>query len=261
MFDHSTLPRAVLYDWDNTLVDNWGTVRAALNHALVSFDLPAWDEEEARVRIKQSLRDSFPRIFGERWTEARDLFYGYFAAHHLDHLRPLPGGKSLLRRFAERGVYQAVVSNKTGKFLRAEAEALGWTQYFGRLVGAQDAPFDKPDIAPVRMALEPSGLEPGPQVWFLGDADIDMECAHGAGLVPVLIGQGEGSGFDRFPPLTVTSIAKPCVAWLARVVIPYPFSRVFDPVPQGMGAASWTKADRPRKGRSQEHSRRGHLNV
>ncbi|WP_256380080.1 hypothetical protein [Azospirillum sp. TSH58] len=25
------LPRAVLYDWDNTLVDNWGTVRAALN--------------------------------------------------------------------------------------------------------------------------------------------------------------------------------------------------------------------------------------
>ncbi len=200
MSDFLVLPRAVLYDWDNTLVDNWGTVRAALNHALVSFDLAPWDEEEARARIKQSMRDSFPRIFGARWTEARDLFYAYFAAHHLDHLRPLPGALSLLQRFAERGVYQAVVSNKTGKFLRAEAEALGWTGYFGRLVGSQDAPFDKPHDAPVRMALEPAGLEPGPHVWFLGDADIDMECAHGAGLIPVLIGQGEGSGFDRYPP-------------------------------------------------------------
>ncbi len=194
------LPRAVLYDWDNTLVDNWGTVRAALNHALVSFGHDPWSEAEARERIKQSLRDSFPRIFGERWTEARDLFYAYFEAHHIEHLRPLPGAESLLRSFEERGIYQAVVSNKTGRFLRAEADALGWTRYFGRLVGAQDAAFDKPHVAPVHMALEPSGIQAGPDVWFLGDADIDMECAHGAGIVPVLIGLGEGSGFGRFPP-------------------------------------------------------------
>lgn len=128
VIDHlPVLPRAVLYDWDNTLVDNWGTVRAALNHALVTFGHPAWTEDEARERIKQSLRDSFPRIFGERWTDARDLFYAYFEAHHLEHLRPLPGAESLLRGFAERGIYQAVVSNKTGRFLRAEADALGWT--------------------------------------------------------------------------------------------------------------------------------------
>lgn len=194
------LPRAVLYDWDNTLVDNWGTVRAALNHALVSFGHPPWSEEEARARIKQSLRDSFPRIFGERWTDARDLFYAYFEEHHLEHLQPLPGAESLLRGFAERGIYQAVVSNKTGRFLRAEAEALGWSGYFGRLVGAQDAEYDKPHGAPVLMALEPANLSPGPDVWFVGDADIDMECAHGAGMVPVLIGAGEGSGFTRFPP-------------------------------------------------------------
>lgn len=198
--DAISLPRAVLYDWDNTLVDNWGTVRAALNHALVSFGHEPWTEAEARVRIKQSLRDSFPRLFGERWTEARDLFYAYFEAHHLEYLRPLPGAETLLRVLAERGVYQAVVSNKNGRFLRAEADALGWTGYFGRLVGAQDAEQDKPHCAPVHMALAPAGIPPGPDVWFIGDADIDMECAHGAGIVPVLIGAGEGSGFERFPP-------------------------------------------------------------
>lgn len=194
------LPRAVLYDWDNTLVDNWGTVRAALNHTLVTFGQEAWSEAESRARIKQSLRDSFPRLFGERWTDARDVFYAYFAAHHLDHLTPIPGAEALLRLLAEHGVYQAVVSNKNGRFLRAEAEALGWTGYFGRLVGAQDAVQDKPHCAPVHMALEPAGIAPGAEVWFVGDADIDMECAHGAGLVPVLVGTAEGDGLTRYPP-------------------------------------------------------------
>lgn len=194
------IPTAVLYDWDNTLVDNWGTVAAALNHALVTFGHAPWSPDEARMRIRQSLRDSFPTLFGDRWTEARDVFYAYFDAHHLEHLRPLPGAESLLAALAERGVWQAVVSNKTGRFLRAEAEALGWTGYFARLVGAQDAERDKPDCAPVRMALDGSGLEPGSAVWFIGDADIDMECAHASGCVPILIGDKAGEGIGQYPP-------------------------------------------------------------
>ncbi|HYD64740.1 HAD family hydrolase [Azospirillum sp.] len=200
MTDPIRLPRAVLYDWDNTLVDNWGTIRAALNHTLVAFGQSPWDEEEARERIKASLRNSFPKLFGERWTDARDQFYAYFEAHHLEHLRPIPGAETLLETLHGQGVYQAVVSNKNGRFLRAEADALGWTRFFGTLVGAQDAEADKPHCAPVTMALAPGGVAPGPDVWFVGDADIDMECAHGAGLVPVLVGDAQGEGFSRFPP-------------------------------------------------------------
>ena len=57
-------------------------------------------------------------------------------------------------------VWTAVVSNKTGRFLRAEAQHLGWGSLFQRLIGAGDAAFDKPDAAPVHMALEGSGLIP-----------------------------------------------------------------------------------------------------
>lgn len=195
-----SLPRAVLYDWDNTLVDTWGTIIAALNHTLVRFGQDAWSAAEARRRVKRSLRDSFPELFGDRWTDARGEFYAYFERHHLEHLNPLPGAEALVRALHARGVYQAVVSNKTGRYLRAEAEALGWTGYFGRLVGSQDAAFDKPHGAVITMALEPAGLSPGGDVWFIGDADIDMECAHAAGLHPVLVGDAEGEGLVRFPP-------------------------------------------------------------
>jgi phosphoglycolate phosphatase len=205
MTDPDRLPQAVLFDWDNTLVDNWGCIRAALNHALVAFGQEPWTEEETRARVRQSLRDSFPRMFGDDWMRARDLFYAHFEAHHLAWLRPLPGAEALLRALEERGVYQAIVSNKTGRFLRREVAHLGWERFFGQVVGAQDAAADKPAPDPVVMALAPAALAPVAlgetvDVWFVGDADIDMECAHVTGCRPVLVGAGSDAGFGAFPP-------------------------------------------------------------
>jgi phosphoglycolate phosphatase len=215
--DGTALPRAVLYDWDNTLIDSWGTIAAAFNHTLAAFDKPVWSAEEAKARIRQSLRDSFPALFGDRWTEAREVYYAHFAAHHIETLRPLPGAEALVGAFAARGVYQAVVSNKTGRFLREEAAALGWTGLFGALVGSTDAIRDKPDPAAVEKALDGSGIAPGPEVWFVGDTGIDCECAHNAGLFPVLVGDADDEGLTRFPPARRFST---CQALSDLVVMP-----------------------------------------
>jgi len=50
---------------------------------------------------------------------------------------PLPGAAALLNGLRDRGVYLGVVSNKTGRYLRKEAAALGWERYMTRLVGAR----------------------------------------------------------------------------------------------------------------------------
>ena len=192
------LPRAVIFDWDNTLVDSWGIIEASVNVTLTAMGHEPWTTEEIRSRVRHSLRNAFPPLFGDRWEEARTVYYDHFAANHLAELRALPGAGALLATLNELGVYVAVVSTKPGRFLRAEAEALGWTGYFGTLVGAGDAPADKPAVAPVHQALAPAGL--GVETaWFVGDADIDMECAHAAGCLPVLISREDG-GFERFPP-------------------------------------------------------------
>jgi len=47
---------------------------------------------------------------------------------------------------------------------------------------------DKPDAAPVTMALKPSGIAAGETVWLVGDTSIDMECARNSGCVPVFLG-------------------------------------------------------------------------
>ena len=66
----------------------------------------------------------------------------------------------------------------------------------------RDAHSDKPHCAPVELALKPSGIAPGPEVWLLGDTAVDMECALASGCVPVLFGETDGSAeFAQFPPM------------------------------------------------------------
>jgi phosphoglycolate phosphatase len=199
-------PRAFIFDWDNTLVDSWATIHDALNFLMAAMERPLWTIDQTRERVRLSLREAFPAIFGERWQEAQRIYLDRFRAIHLERLTPLPGREAMLRQLAADGHYLAVVSNKTGAVLRDEVAHLHWTPLFGAIVGAGDAHTDKPHCAPVELALQPSGIAPGPAVWFVGDTAIDMECALGAGCVPVLLGpDGATVEFAQFPPmLTIT---------------------------------------------------------
>jgi phosphoglycolate phosphatase len=190
-------PRAILFDWDNTLVDSWPSIHAALVVTFEHFGLEPWTFEQTQARVRHSLRDSFPHLFGDRWEEAGEFYLAEFRRIHLDLLTPLAGAHALLQDLAGRGIYLGVVSNKTGLTLRREAEHLGWTPLFGRLVGAQDAARDKPAVDPVDLALSGSGIERGPSVWFVGDTDIDMLCATRSGCVPFLV-RGHPPGADEF---------------------------------------------------------------
>ena len=193
-------PQAILFDWDNTLVDSWSTIHEALNHVMAAMDKPPWTIAETRARVRLSLRESFPLHFGERWEEARAIYLDRFRAIHLERLTALPGCAGMVEGLAGDGFFLGVVSNKTGSLLRREAEQLGWSQYFGRLVGAGDAALDKPHPAPVGLALEPSAVAPGDSVWFVGDTGIDMICAANAGCVPILLGGDPTSEELRHAP-------------------------------------------------------------
>jgi len=194
-------PTAILFDWDQTLVDSFTTISAALNETFRHFGLPEWSLTETRQRARKSIRDSFPEIFGAAHAqEAAAHFQAAFEARHLQKLRPLPGAGDLVAMNAKARIAQAVVSNKTGRFLRREADHLGWTGHFAILVGAGDAAADKPDPAVISMALAPLGLAPGPDVWFIGDTAIDMDCAIRSGCLPILIGDGHGDDYTQTPP-------------------------------------------------------------
>jgi len=192
----SAAPRVLLYDWDNTLVDGWAGITGALNAVFTAFAMPEWSVADTRARVRVSLRDSFPAMFGDEWERARDIFYAALEEQHLQHVRPMLGAADALA--AGAAWPQGVVSNKAGRYLRAEVVHLGWSGHFGTVVGAGDAAADKPDPAPILLALDRLGHRADHSVWYLGDTALDMATARAAGVTAVLIGDAShDGGIDR----------------------------------------------------------------
>lgn len=184
-------PDVLVWDWDNTLVDAWGGVQAALNATFAEFGLPAWSRAETLERVRGALHESFPAVFGAAWQRAAESFRAHHARLQLEHLAPMPGVAAVLAGFAGK---QAVVSNKEGAPLRREVAHLGWSKRFGVVVGADDASAAKPDPAPIWYALAAIGARPGPSIWYIGDTGVDMLAARAAGVTAVLLGDAGHDG-------------------------------------------------------------------
>ncbi len=201
-------PEAIIFDWDNTLVDTWPVIHAALAETFEHFGREPWSLDYVRRNVRRSLRDAFPVLFGDTWRDATDVFYAAFERRHLDALVAAEGADEMLHRLFGTGIPLSLVSNKTGRYLRQEATHLGWDGYFHRVVGAGDAARDKPAPDPVHLALDGSGIDAGESVWFVGDAGIDMQIAHETGCLPVLMCRDtdrEEEFSDFQPVLRVTS--------------------------------------------------------
>ncbi|MDD3181540.1 MAG: HAD family hydrolase [Alphaproteobacteria bacterium] len=182
-------PTAVIFDWDNTLIDNWDGITEALNKVRALNGLDTWTVAEARLKSSRALRVSFPEWFGDKWEEMRDIFYEHFYKVQIQTLRVLPGAEELLIWLREKKVPLFVVSTKRSDLLRAEAEYLGWTPYFVCMMGSLAAPKDKPDRMPVDIALRKAKLlADNPSVWFIGDTHVDVESALRSGCTPILVG-------------------------------------------------------------------------
>ena len=180
-------PRAVIFDWDDTIVDNWPLAVQALNATLVHMGSQPWSDAQARERAGGSARDMFMALFGDRWQEADRVFYATFDDLLAGSIRLHPHIADILALLAQSGAYLAVVSNKRGHLLREEAAKAGFDGHFSSIIGAGDAVRDKPDPAPVHLALQGSGIAPGADVWFVGDSHTDMACALNTGCTGVLL--------------------------------------------------------------------------
>ena len=184
------LPKAIIFDWDSTLVDNWQSIANALNATLIEMGKTPWTTTQVRQNSKNSARDAFPRIFGDQWKDALDFFYKAFRELHLTGIQPLPGAEHLLQFLREEQIYSGIISNKNGAFLRNEIKKLDWENYFDNVLGAADLHVDKPSKEIIDALLKQTEIPPSKSVWFIGDAIVDLECAYMANCTPILVETG-----------------------------------------------------------------------
>lgn len=179
--------KAVLFDWDNTLVDSLDLVLNALNHVFCQYDMPKWSMTDVKTKCHISARDAFPMLFKSRYEEALNLFYEFVYANHLKYLQLMPNALDLLQYLKKIHIPMGIVSNKKSSLLRLEIEYLQLTNYFDVIVGSGDIEFDKPRPEPIYFALNKIGLTPSQSILFVGDSPSDWLASKSAGLRTIKI--------------------------------------------------------------------------
>ncbi|MBL6665365.1 MAG: HAD-IA family hydrolase [Rickettsiales bacterium] len=179
-------PKAIIFDWDNTLANTWPLITHSIDETMIYMGKEPWGEEKVKGNVHKSMRESFPEIFGDEWERAGDFYRNHYRSIHLG-IQLINGAKEMIESIYSQGIMQFVVSNKIGATLRKEAKEVGVDDKFFSLIGASDANFDKPATNPVELAVMGSGIDlKKDEVWFVGDTLTDVECAFNCQVTPVI---------------------------------------------------------------------------
>jgi phosphoglycolate phosphatase len=202
------LPKAVLFDWDGTLVDTIPGLRIAHNHVRTEMGHPPWTEAQFWENLKHSARELYPRVYGAESDKALGILYSYIDDNHLKYLKVLPHAQDVLNLLDSHRIPYGLISNKRHKYLLKEVSHIGWEKRFFRAIGAGEAAKDKPAADPVHKIFELAGFSFEPQdVWFVGDTETDLATGQAFGCPTVLITHGRDMQglIETFNPLHVVN--------------------------------------------------------
>ena len=176
------MTKAIFFDWDGTLVDSLPMLFRAHNHVRDYLGHPLWTRDEYAQAIVYSSKELYPRLYGERAEEARNVLMNFIRENHLKELNVLEGAAEMLEELSGRGVIMGIVSNKTHEFLGIEVKHLGWDKYFGVIHGSGQAAKDRPAGDPLLHALLHHPAKPDiKDTLYVGDMESDLSCGKEAG--------------------------------------------------------------------------------
>ena len=170
--------RAVLFDWDGTLLNSYeADLRAYLSmfHALGI----KWTERE----LAQHYSPNWLRVYRaaqlprSKWIEADRL---WTRAYKLENPSLLPGARRVVRLLAQKYELGIVTSGNRPR-VRRQLRQLELASYFSACVCSEDATKRKPHPAPLLLALKRLRRAPEHCV-YVGDTAEDIEMARRAGV-------------------------------------------------------------------------------
>lgn len=207
MYDRQALSAArIAFDLDGTLVDTAPDLVRALNAAIAPAGLDPVPVSAVRAMVGRGARATIERAFEragrpappeDELSDALELFLTVYRDGIADLSRPFPGVEAALDELAAAGARLSVCTNKPGWLAVPLLQALGLADRFERIVGAEDSPAKKPDLAHVLTALGGGPVEAGDIL--VGDSSVDFEAARAAGAGSILF----ELGYDEKPVRTL----------------------------------------------------------
>ncbi len=196
--------KAIIFDFDNTLMDFMKMKRAAVEAAVdamidagLTYQKAEMVEKVYHVYNKEGIEDQ--AIFDKVLTrEFGKIDYKILASGIIGYRRAKEGTLALyphvhltLTGLTGMGIKLAVVSDAPRLPVWLRICGLGLQHYFDAVVTSDDAGFKKPHAKPFQMALQKLGTEPHETI-MIGDwVERDMVGAKSLGLTTVFARYGD----------------------------------------------------------------------
>lgn len=186
----SQKPKAIIFDWDNTLVNTMPALFLTFNRFMDKMKKPHLTMDEIKDNTRRPSQENLKRLFGDEWQKAKKIWIDVYSKNHTNNLVLMDYAKEIIEILHGLDIKLFVVSNKTTYLLRKEAEDLGIKDNFICLVGSDECEYSKPDAEIVEYVLEGTDINPKKdRVWFIGDGENDIECAINSNCIPVAFGR------------------------------------------------------------------------
>lgn len=179
--------KAVLFDFDGTLVDTIGAIVSSYRHTYRSFGLPVPEEAEIIAGIGLPLETVFARVQPERVVEMLQCYVAHNVRILDEQVGIFVGILPLLQQLREAGLKLGIVSAKRLPSLSKTLDFFELRPYFECLVCKEDTERHKPDPEPLLLGMKKLGLTEAQSVAYVGDAVYDLEAAHRAGMLAVQV--------------------------------------------------------------------------
>jgi pyrophosphatase PpaX len=195
---HAT-PRAVLFDWDGTLIDSAGATYHCYRQLFEFFGLP-FDRRRFRETYSPDWYQTY-RMVGLPDADWREADARWLEAYGRQRKEPVEGAAQVLEQLSAGGIVQALVTSGDRGRVTRELQEVGFARYFSVLVCAGDATRPKPAPDPLIAALAELGVSANDAA-FVGDSPEDILMARAAGVFVVAVPGG-------FPNRHLLAAARP----------------------------------------------------
>lgn len=173
--------RAVLFDWDGTLLDSFEADTNAYVKMFRALGV-SWESGMLAQHYSPDWHNVYRavKLPPERWAEADRLWRRFYRSE-----RPLlqTGARQVVQALAER-FQLGLVSSGSSLRVGSQIRAFGLEPFFAVSIFGDRVPHRKPHPLQLQLAIRQLGCEPGSCV-YIGDAPEDVKMARRAGVAVV----------------------------------------------------------------------------
>jgi len=213
--------KALIFDWDGTLMDSPGRITQCFQLAAREVGLGELPASRIRPYIGLGLWEAVTRMVPEADADTLHALIERYRHHDGGDRIPRPalfaGVEAMLEALEAEGYLLGVATSKSRRGLNRVLAATGLTRRFHASRTADEA-RSKPHPEMLLDVLDRLGVEPG-EALMIGDSSYDLEMAANAGVpsVGVRCGVHDEAQLSACGPLAILDRSTDLPQWLENV--------------------------------------------